>query len=245
MSIIRAEKYVFSENEDTITIVDVTDKNNIVLVSRTSYSGRSYTHQGWLTNDHNYLVFGDEGDERNLGFKTTTLVLNVIDLDNPVMAGTHTSTLNAIDHNQYVVGDFIYQANYRAGLRILQINDIATADMTEIAYFDIYPNSDSARFNGAWGVYPFFPSGTVIISGIEQGLYVVTPNLNQNPPTPDFTTTPSISSSPIGTPSTAPSFAPIVTPACSGLSSKDCRSASGCIWSRRQCSRPDVRPDCV
>ena len=38
-----------------------------------------------------------------------------------------------------------------------------------------YPSSDSASFNGAWSNYPYFESGNVIVSGIEQGLFVLRP----------------------------------------------------------------------
>ena len=56
-------------------------------------------------------------------------------------------------------------------------SDIANFNLSEAGFFDIYPSSDSPNFNGAWGVYPFFASGNVIVSGIEQGLYILRPNL--------------------------------------------------------------------
>jgi hypothetical protein len=86
----------------------------------------------------------------------------------------------AIDHNQYVRGDLVFQANYRSGLRVLEIVRDAQGGyllMDEIGFFDVYPSSDSANFNGAWSNYPYFPSGTVVVSGIEQGLFVLGLNL--------------------------------------------------------------------
>ncbi len=66
----------------------------------------------------------------------------------------------------------MYQANYRAGLRVLTIKD--PVNPKEIAYFDTAPfHPNTAGFNGAWSVYPFFKSGTIIVSSIEQGLFVV------------------------------------------------------------------------
>jgi hypothetical protein len=162
---------------DTVTIVDVTNKMNPNMLARLAYAGYGYTHQGWLDEEHDYFVFGDELDEPN-AFSTTmrtkTLVLEVKNLTNPILVGSHMApNTRAIDHNQYIIGQYTYQANYRAGLRILRINDLATAKFTEVGYFDIYPQDDEARFNGAWGVYPFFPSGSILVSGIEQGLYVL------------------------------------------------------------------------
>ena len=92
--------------------------------------------------------------------------------------GHYTGPTNAIDHNQYIHQGYAYQANYRAGLRILDISDVADATLTEVAYFDIYPSSNNASFNGAWNNYPFFASGNVIVSGMEQGLFVLRPKLN-------------------------------------------------------------------
>lgn len=169
-------------NTDTVTIVDVTDKSNPVQVSRTGYTGRGYTHQSSFTPDLNYMVVDDELDESNFGHNARTYVWDMRDLDVPVLVDYYESTEPNIDHNQYIVGDYLYQANYRAGLRVHSTADIANGNLTEIGYFDIYPSSNSANFNGAWNVYPFFASGSVLIGGIEQGLFVLDPT-NTSVPT--------------------------------------------------------------
>ena len=86
-----------------------------------------------------------------------------------------TARSTSIDHNQYVVGDRSYQANYRSGLRIVDVCGPASGDLTETGFFDVYPADDEAEFNGAWSNYPYFRSGLVIVSGIEQGLFVLRP----------------------------------------------------------------------
>ncbi len=166
-----------NSNEDTLTIVDVTNKSAPAQLSRKTYSGVQYTHQGWLTEDHVYFLIDDELDESRNGHNTRTYIWNVSNLDNPALIGSYTSSVSAIDHNQYVKGNYSYQSNYRAGLRILDISDIANGNLTEAGYFDIYPSSDSPNFNGSWSNYPFFTSGIIVVSGIEQGLYVLRPNL--------------------------------------------------------------------
>lgn len=164
-------------NEDTVTIVDVTSKTNPIMISKIGYVGSRYTHQGWLDENHDYFVFGDEYDETYAflnTLKTKTLVLKVTNLTNPVIVGSHIAPdTRATDHNQYIIGQYTYQANYRAGLRILQMNSFEPVNFTEVGYFDIYPSDDTKRLNGAWSVYPFFPSGTIVVSGIEQGLFVL------------------------------------------------------------------------
>ena len=171
----------FNSNTDTLTIVDVTNKAAPEMLSRTGYTGSGYTHQGWLTEDHAYFVLGDEYDESRdpTVTGTTTYLWDVSDLDSPTLVGTHVSTTTrAIDHNQFVKGKYTYQANYQAGLRILDVTDIANGNLTEVAFFDMLPDSDSPEiYEGTWGNYPFFDSGIVIVSVREQGLFVLRPNL--------------------------------------------------------------------
>jgi len=186
-----------NSNEDTITIVDVTDKSNPKQISKTTYSSACqlsgllpvagllpcYTHQGWFTEDQKHFLVDDELDEAGpqgllpLTPKTKTYILDMSDLDAPKHTGTYQAAVDSIDHNQYVKGNHTFQANYQSGLRILDISDIANAKLTETAFFDIYPAEDTANFNGAWSNYPYFASGIVVVSGIEQGLVVVRPNL--------------------------------------------------------------------
>jgi choice-of-anchor B domain-containing protein len=179
------EIYVGS-NETKISILDVTDKNNVIPIAEVDYSQLGYTHQGWFTEDHRYFIVGDELDERDIGVNTRTLVFDFSDLDNPVLSSTYLGTSNAIDHNGYVKGNRYFMANYRAGIRVLDITNISnsTKSMTEVGYFDTYPENDNTAFNGAWSVYPFFDSGNIIINDIEKGLFVVrksgTLKLNEN-----------------------------------------------------------------
>lgn len=175
----------FSSNEDTLTIVDVTNKSSPVQLSRTTYTGVGYTHQGWLTENHGYFLVDDEFDERNSYFgdeiinpetvHTTTYIWNVANLDAPSMTGVYRGPSTSIDHNQYIRGNRSYQSNYRSGLRILDISNIDSASLTEVAFFDVYSLDDLPQFNGAWSNYPFFASGIVIVGGIEQGLFVLIP----------------------------------------------------------------------
>lgn len=184
----------FSSNGDTLTIVDVTSKDTPVTLSRTGYRGSGYVHQGWLTEDQGYFLLDDELDERADNHNTRTYVWDVSDLQAPRLVGAHTASTAAIDHNQFTrrfaSGEYTFQANYRAGLRVLRLDDLAQAALHEVAYFDIFPADDARRFNGAWGTYPFFPSGIVIVSGIEQGLFVLRAHLEGPAPTPTPAATP-------------------------------------------------------
>jgi len=179
----QGQEICFCYNEDTLTLVDVTEKHAPVLLSKRGYSHAMYTHQGWLTEDQSTILLDDELDEAydvspdadKLGH-TITYLWDVSDLLNPVLKNYYISTEVAIDHNQYILGDFTYQSNYGAGLRILHI-DQDKYDLKEVAYFDCLPTAaKSAEFEGTWSNYPYFKSGNIIVSSIEYGLFVVRPD---------------------------------------------------------------------
>ena len=181
----------FASNEDTVTIVDVTDKANPALISKFGYTDASYTHQGWLSPDHSFFIFDDELDEIDgVVANTTTRIIDATNLDLPVFStsgsatvgydanGVYTGPSTSIDHNLYMVGGCAVQANYRSGLRIVDLRDALGAPeslVDELGFFDIWPPDDDAAFNGMWSNYAFFPSGNIVASGIEQGLYVLKP----------------------------------------------------------------------
>jgi len=163
-------------NRNQIVITDVTNKANPVELSRLSYSSVGYTHQGWFTEDMKYFIVGDELDELNFGNKTRTLIFDFSDLDNPSFYFQYLGPTNSIDHNGYVNGDLFYLSSYTAGVRVIDISSIESANIEEIGFFDTYPENNNREFNGAWSVYPFFPSGNIIISDINRGLFVIRKN---------------------------------------------------------------------
>jgi choice-of-anchor B domain-containing protein len=173
----RRREICFASNEDTLTVVDVTDKSNPRMVSRTSYQGVGYIHQTWVTPDRLFLLMDDELDEQYFGHNTSTRIWDIADLDRPAHIGSHVADTKAIDHNLYIREGLVYQANYRAGLRILKLDRIAEGRLEPAGFFDIYPADDAPEFNGAWSAYPFFPSGVVAVSGIEQGLFLLKPEI--------------------------------------------------------------------
>ncbi|MCP4205329.1 MAG: choice-of-anchor B family protein [bacterium] len=173
----RGREICFASNEDTVTVVDVSDKDAPKMLSRTGYDDSGYTHQGWLTEDHAYFIHDDELDEQRFGHNTKTYVWDMSDLDDVKLAGAHFGGGRSIDHNQYVRGEYTYQANYRRGLRILELKNPAKGKLKEVAFFDTFPEADGDEFDGAWSVYPYLQSGAVVVSDINRGLFVLRPRL--------------------------------------------------------------------
>ena len=164
-----------SSNENHVEITDVTIKAAPQTLATASYPQLGYVHQGWLTDDHRFLLIGDEFDESNLGVPTRTHVFDVTDLDTPVYVFAYEASTRSIDHNLYVLGNRVFQANYTSGLRILEFTDLSSQQMTEIAFFDTFPSDDAISFDGAWSVFPYLPSGNVIVSDVINGLFILTP----------------------------------------------------------------------
>ncbi|MEX1164318.1 MAG: choice-of-anchor B family protein [Nitriliruptor sp.] len=178
----------FASNEDTVTIVDVTDKSAPVMLSRTGYDSAAYTHQGALTPGQDWFLFGDELDEQSgTVTNTATYILDVSDLQAPGDPVTYLHDSQTIDHNMYVDDRFVHQSNYNEGLRILAWDDdlLRAGQLDEVAYFDVVPAVDVSEFAGAWSSYDF-GSGTVVVNTLELGLFVLQPDL----PAPDGGTDP-------------------------------------------------------
>ena len=169
----RDKEICFSSNEDHFEVVDVTDKSATLRLSSSTYPQLGYVHQGWLTEDHRYFLLGDELDESNFSLSTRTHVFDVSDLDEPAHLFAHDLGTTAIDHNLYVRGNRVFEANYQSGLRVLELGEVANREITEIAFFDTFPGGDGPGFAGAWSVYPYLPSGTLIVSDIQNGLFVL------------------------------------------------------------------------
>ena len=163
----------FNSNESHVVIVDVTEKSSPSTLADFTYPNLGFAHQNWLTEDQTVMFLGDEADEQNSGFNTRTLAFDVRDLDAPVLLYDHIAATASVDHNIYIAGNRLYQANYTAGLRILEFTDPAADTLTEVAFFDTRPEDNTATFSGAWSVYPYFSSGVIIVSDIERGLFVL------------------------------------------------------------------------
>ena len=171
----RGREICVNSNETALSVSDVTDKDNPIAVAKADYPNVAYAHQGWLTEDHRYFYSNDELDEvSGLVEATRTLIWDLSDLDDPVMLKEYFSPTKVTDHNLYVRGDRLYMSNNRAGLRVLDISD--PENPVELGYFDTTPWSpDEAGFDGTWSVYPYFESGTVLLSSRREGLFLVRP----------------------------------------------------------------------
>jgi choice-of-anchor B domain-containing protein len=144
----------------------------VFLGSISNYVESGYNHSSWLTNDGSHMVFADETYGRGLKIATTS------DLTNISVTDVFRSTLlapaftNSIAHNPFIKDDYVYISYYHDGVQVFDISD--PNDVVLAAYYDTYPeNTNYNGWFGAWGVYPYLPSGRIIASDILHGLFVL------------------------------------------------------------------------
>ena len=162
-----------NSNEQSVVVTDVSDKQAPSTISVGQYPATEYTHQGWLTDDHRYYFQGDELDEaRGSVGNTRTIVWDLQDLDDPVVASEYLAPRQTIDHNMYVRGHLLFQSQYVDGLRVLDISDPVTP--VEVGFFDTHP-SNAGIWDGSWSNYPYLDDGMVAVTSSIDGLFIVQP----------------------------------------------------------------------
>jgi choice-of-anchor B domain-containing protein len=158
-------------NEDAILLWDKTDNAKPFNLARSTYQYASYVHSGWWTEDKQFISVHDELDEQQYNLNTRVRFFAINNLRAPELVGEYIGPTPAIDHNGYTRGNRYYISNYERGLVVLDITD--PRKPVEAGFFDTYPIANSASFNGAWGTYPYLPSGNILVSDINSGLYVL------------------------------------------------------------------------
>lgn len=158
-------------NENEILLWDKTDNAKPFNLARSTYQYVSYVHSGWWTEDKQFISVHDELDEQRYSLNTRVRFFAINNLRAPELAGEYIGPTPAIDHNGYTRGNRYYISNYERGLVVLDISD--PRNPVEAGFFDTYPIANSASFNGAWGTYPYLPSGNIVVNDINSGLYVI------------------------------------------------------------------------
>ena len=210
-------------NEQEMRIWDKTNNSAPELMGQATYPNLAYTHSGWQTDDNMYVLVHDEGDEMRFGINTRVIIFKLSDLCSPEMVAEYSGPTRAIDHNGFVRGNKYYMSNYQRGMAVLDISN--PEQPRDIGFFDTYPMADSAIFGGAWGVYPFLPSGNILVSDMNSGLYILKDNSVANDPGTVSTSTSasscnqSATSTPTTTPTPTPPTPIITTPAVNEVTS--------------------------
>jgi len=157
-------------NDGVFSIYDVSDKDNIQLLGN-QQTAFSFTHNAWLSDDSNFLFTTDELGNAPIGSYDVSDPTDILEMDQFVPLITADD--GVIPHNVHVWNDWIIISYYSDGCIV--VDGANPGNLIEVGNFDTYIPANTG-FNGAWGAYPFLPSGLILISDIGNGLYVLEPN---------------------------------------------------------------------
>lgn len=152
---------------DFNTMQEGTPNTHTMIGHLDAYPYQGYNHSGWLTEDGNYYVMADENHGHQMK------MLDVSDLSNITVVSTFFSgedSSECMPHNQIIHDQYVYTAYYHDGLRVHDISDPHNPEL--VAYYDTFEPDHYNSYMGAWGVYPFLPSGNILVSDMQTGLYV-------------------------------------------------------------------------
>ncbi|MGE0174889.1 MAG: LVIVD repeat-containing protein [Oligoflexales bacterium] len=152
--------YIAEGYSGTFALFDMKDPAAPTLLKRFRIPNAGYVHNLWLTEDGSHLMSTEETTGK------TVKMWDISDLNNIHMTGEYLGPQKIMAHNTHIKGNYAYISHYADGLRVVDISD--PTNITEVANY-----WEPANAPNAWGAYPFFKSGKVLISGIETGLYVV------------------------------------------------------------------------
>lgn len=155
-----------------VSIVDVSDKANPVLLETVITPG-SFTHNCWVSEDGRTLFSTDEIED---GFVAS---YDVSDLSNIEEADLYQSSprTGSIPHNTYFINDYLVTSYYADGITIVDAQ--RSHNLVQTGNYDTSPFPSGPGFRGAWGVYPYLPSGNLIVSDVNEGLFVLRPEYSR------------------------------------------------------------------
>ena len=155
--------------EGRFTVFDVSDKQNIIELG-SSPTLFETTHNAWLSDDGDYLFTTDEKANATVGSYLVSDPTDIEALDN--YRPEATLGTGVIPHNTHVLDDYLITSYYTDGGIITDASD--PENLVEVGNYDT--NEDFTNgFHGTWGAYPFLPSGLILLSDIENGLFVLSP----------------------------------------------------------------------
>ena len=149
-----------------LQIYEMTTNSPQYLGSLTSYPDQGTNHSGWKK-DSTYIMADENG---GLSLK----VIDVSDLNNlQVIALFNSGVLPspAVPHNLIIRDNFVYVSYYCDGLQVFDISN--PNNPIKAGYYDTYPSMYCSGFKGNWGVDPQLPSGIILASDVQSGLFIL------------------------------------------------------------------------
>ena len=150
-------------------VVDFSDvMNPVTLGSMMTYPGQGYNHSGWLDSRGGYYYMADEDHGKPIKVVQVSDFQDLQVVQTMDAGATHNFS---IPHNQIYHNELLFSSYYYDGLQVFDVSN--PLQPTRKYYFDTYLDPARQSYEGAWGVYPFLPSGKILVSDMQSGLYVL------------------------------------------------------------------------
>ena len=163
--------YAAHVSDGFFTMVDISDPANPDVLGLME-TPNLFTHNCWLDDSGQYLF---TTDEKPNSFLAAYDVSDPTDIQLLDQLQTDPGS-DAIIHNTYWLNGYVVQSYYTEGVSIYDVSD--PTNIVEVGHYDTSPFTGEG-FNGAWGVYPFLPSGNLLVSDIQEGLFILGPTYTQ------------------------------------------------------------------
>ncbi len=146
--------------------IDVSDKTNPVIIGTVS-TPHNFTHNAWVSDDGNTVFTTDEVAGASIAAVDVSDITNMTVVD---QIQSWSPEINVIPHNTHVLGKYLVTSYYCDGVTVVDASD--PTNLQEVAYYDT-SDSTGGTFSGAWGAYPYLPSGNILVTDRQNGLFVL------------------------------------------------------------------------
>ena len=167
-SYVRNDTVYCSSGNAGLFFYDMTDTAHIKTLGSITppYPENAYNHSNWLDSSGKYILFTDETADGK-GMK----IYDISDIANPKMVCTPFRNYGS-PHNSYWIGRYAFTSMYYGGVNIYDLKNVAAPDF--VAYYRTFKNAHtSSIYEGCWGIYPYLPSGNIIASDMNTGIYLL------------------------------------------------------------------------
>ncbi len=154
-------------NDGFFAVGDISDPMNCTTIA-TQLTPTTFSHNVWLSDDGNTLYTTDEVSDAYVASYDVSNIANIVELDRVQSSPGQ----DVVPHNTFVVGDYLVTSYYRDGVVITDATN--PSNLIQVGNYDTSPLSGDG-FDGDWGVYPYLPSGNLIVSDIDNGLFILGP----------------------------------------------------------------------
>ena len=154
-------------DEGEQAVIDVSDPTNMILKATWPTPG-DFAHSSWMSDDNRFLYVAEELSN---GLITS---YNVENIGNPVLLDRFRGSISqgSVPHNVHFLDEFLVVSHYRDGLMVIDAH--RPRNLVRTGHYDTSFDLEGDGLNGCWGAYPYLPSGNILATDVENGLFVCT-----------------------------------------------------------------------